>query len=440
MKILINQNQYKKILKESLSDIAYHFTHKMNLVNILENDEIMFSSALGSTADLQINRGKYNFLSTTRSRRTGYKRGSVKLVLDGRKLNQKYKSIPVDYWQYGPSGAEQEDRIISDDVSIPNFTKYIIEIHVWAYSNEKLKKLKKLADKYNIPIYFYKTENDFLNQTNDVDLSTMDIDDFEEEANDFFEKSFDYTLASFIAYNNPSGHQKIIEYLQDENKIYSFEQIMSVKILEYFKPGAIYFGDGLRTISSIIHESRSRPNKNSKFLLTLLIKDMRKHKAKNIKEYLIKKQYIGKKTFEDIKKELLQKVFSKALIQLDDEMEYRLNTWIEINGTYYNYAYESPEIKKYLMDYISNVRKYIADAIKNEKDLVYVYGLGFDDIRKNVKPNNIEDSFQITDKNDYLDLDKKIEDTLYNVTSVIASEYRDKSFESMEQYKNQFNN
>jgi hypothetical protein len=214
---------------------------------------------------------------------------------------------------------------------------------------------------------------------------------------------------------------------------------MSVKILEYFKPGAIYFGDGLRTISSIIHESRSRPNKNSKFLLDLLIKDMRKHKAKNIKEYLIKKQYIGKKTFEDIKKELLQKVFSKALIQLDDEMEYRLNTWIEINGTYYNYAYESSEIKKYLMDYISNVRKYIADAIKNEKDLVYVYGLGFDDIRKNVKPNNIEDSFQITEKNDFLDLDKKIDDILYNVTSVIASEYRDKSFESMDEYKNQFN-
>jgi hypothetical protein len=71
--------------------------------------------------------------------------------------------------------------------------------------------------------------------------------------------------------------------------------------------------------------------------------------------------------------------------------------------------------------------------------LVYVYGLGFDDIRKNVKPNNIEDSFQITEKNDFLDLDKKIDDILYNVTSVIASEYRDKSFESMDEYKNQFN-
>jgi hypothetical protein len=437
MKILINQKQYKKILKESLSDIAYHFTNKMNLVNVLKNNEMMFSPALGGSADLDINRGKYNYLSTTRSKNSGFVRGDVKIVLDGRKLNQKYKSIPVDYWAIGPRGSEQEDRLISDETTIPNFSKYIIAIHVWVSEDDKnAQRLMKLCREMNIPIFFYKDRKDWLNEKNRIELSPIDVED--DEYN-FFNKNFDYNFASFIAYNNPYGHEKIVEYLKDDELIKKFEEVLKERTYNNYNYRAPYFDDGVISASYDIHNMRSRPNKNSKFLLDLLIKDMRKHKAKNIKEYLIKKQYIGKKTFEDIKEELLRKVISKGLTQLDDEMEYRLNTWIEINGTYYNYAYESPEIKKYLMDYISNVRKYIADAIKNEKDLVYVYGLSFDDIRKNVKPNNIEDSFQITEKNDFLDLDKKIEDTLYNVTSVIASEYRDRSFESMDEYNNQFN-
>jgi hypothetical protein len=438
MKIIISESQYKRILKESLSDIAYHFTNKMYLVNILKNDEIMFSPALGGSADLNINRGKYNYLSTTRSKNSGYVRGDAKIVLDGKKLNQKYKSIAVDYWGIGPRGSEQEDRLISDETSITNFSKYIIAIHVWASENDDkdAQRLMKLCKEMNIPIFFYKDKKDWLNEKNRIELKQIDVKDDD----DFFNKNFDYNFASFIAYNNPYGHEKIVEYLKDDELIKKFEDILKERTYNNYNYRAPYFDDGVISASYDIHNMRSRPNKNSKFLLTLLIKDMRKHKAKNIKEYLIKKQYIGKKTFEDIKKELLQKVISKGLIQLDDEMDYGLNNWIEINGTYYNYAYESPEIKKYFMDYISSVRKYIADAIKNENDLVYIYGLGFDDIRKNVKPNNIEDSFQITDKNDYLDLDKKIENILYNVTRVIASEYRDKSFESMEQYKNQFNN
>jgi hypothetical protein len=251
----------------------------MNLVNVLKNDEIMFSPALGGSADLNINRGKYNYLSTTRSKNSGFLRGDVKIVLDGRKLNQKYKSIPVDYWGIGPKGSEQEDRLISDETSIPNFSKYIIAIHVWVSEDDKnAQRLMKLCREMNIPIFFYKDRKDWLNEKNRIELSPIDVEDDEY---DFFNKNFDYNFASFIAYNNPYGHEKIVEYLKDDELIKKFEEVLKERTYNNYNYRAPYFDDGVISASYDIHNMRSRPNKNSKFLLDLLIKDMRKHKAKN---------------------------------------------------------------------------------------------------------------------------------------------------------------
>ena len=286
MKLIITESQYKRILKESLSDIAYHFTYKMYLIPILKNNEIMFSTALGGVSDLKINRGKYNYLSTTRSKNSGFKRGNVKIVLDGRKLNQKYKSIPVDYWGVGPKGLEQEDRLISDKISIPNFSKYIIAIHVIASSvyDDEAQTIMKLCKEMNIPLFFYENEKDWLNQKNSIVLKQIDMKDY---VYDFFNKDFNYDLASFIAYNNPYGHEKIVEYLKDDELIKEFEEVLKKRTYNNYKYSAPYFDDTVNIVQNFINNMRT--NKNSKFLLSLLIKDMREHKVNNIKEYFIQK-------------------------------------------------------------------------------------------------------------------------------------------------------
>lgn len=439
MIIVISESQFRDILKESLSDIAYHFTYIDNAIKMLKNDEIILSSALGGSSDLDINMGKYNYLSTTRSKSSGYKRGSVKIVLDGRKLNQKYKSIPVNYWGAGHRALEQEDRIISDDTHIPNFTKYIIEIHALLDSDKFRKnKFLKLCKEKNIPIYFYENQKDFLNQRNSIDLEYSSEYDYNDNEDLLY--FFDYDLASFIAYNNPYGHEKILEYLGDEEMINKFEEVLKKRTYNNYKIGASYSMDTLTMVKNDIHMTRSRPNKNSKFLLNLLIKDMRKHKSNNIEEYFKSKQFVGKKTMDDIRKELLRKVFSEIFSILDDEMGYRLNDWIEIDGVYYNHAYESKEIKNYIMEHIKKIHQYFIDKIRNEEKLNYVYGLNADDIRKNVKPSNIENYFKITDKSDFFDLNKELDDIFFNITRNVASIYRENAEKSMEEYRKQFFN
>ena len=99
MKITLNENQLQ-FLTESLSDIVYHFTNTHRLLDILNSNEFHASSNVGSKSDLDINKGKFYFFSTTRSKKHGFTSGDTKLVLNGRKLSQKYKALPIDYWQY----------------------------------------------------------------------------------------------------------------------------------------------------------------------------------------------------------------------------------------------------------------------------------------------------------------------------------------------------
>ena len=167
-------------LNEGLSDILYHFTYFGGLLSILKQNEFHASTNIGSSADLNTSAGRFFFFSATRSRGAegagaGFGGRSVKLVLDGRKLGQRYKGFPIDYWQYStkPSdwpnvndyvasmkGKEMEDRIVLDSPTIPNAAEYIMEIHVLVGKRSEVRKdvldmLMGYVKQYNIPIYFY---------------------------------------------------------------------------------------------------------------------------------------------------------------------------------------------------------------------------------------------------------------------------------------------
>ena len=159
MKKIIKQLLRENLLTEMVSDITYHFNYLNRTEQILKSNKINLAAAFGSYSDKIINKNKLFFLSTTSSRSSnvGYaaslpKRDLVRITLNGRLLNQNYKSTRVDYWNrpkdpkdpmYNTNGVlgtgksfyrnisrqdELEDRFISDKDEIKPANKYIISI------------------------------------------------------------------------------------------------------------------------------------------------------------------------------------------------------------------------------------------------------------------------------------------------------------------------
>jgi|TARA_R110000824_G_scaffold392347_1_gene590723 hypothetical protein len=182
------------ILDEGLSPILYHFTHVGRILNIIEQDKFVLRPYVGNKAEMEIGKNKkLFFLSTTRSKRGGYTTATENygvFTLDGRKLAQKYKGSPIEYW--GPDSrnadperrsTEMEDRLYGDKPSIPNAHKYIKEINVMVgdeqndQQNRRIRQLMLASKKRKIPIFFYANANDFLNHNKrkaiKIDIKTL---------------------------------------------------------------------------------------------------------------------------------------------------------------------------------------------------------------------------------------------------------------------------
>lgn len=442
------------LLNEGLSSIMYHFTYVSNLAEILKNDKIGLSTTLGSDADKMINRGKFNFLSLTRSKMTGFKKGDVKIVFDGDKLNQNFKSIPIDYWQFSKNekdwsskskyieslkNIEQEDRIISDKTEIVNISKYIKEIHIWERWYKHTAIAVHYAKQRNIPVYLYDNEKDFLLQKNPI--KNLDYLENPELNYESWDMRFNYDLAAFIAFNNENAYNKIVEYLNNDDKIEQFIKTLKNRTQNNFQINATYIDDGLLSIKADIHNMRNNlSSRDNNFLLNLLIRDMRKHKTNNIKEYLTAKQFIGKKTITQIKSELINYIYNYIDSYLPEEIEYRLREWVEIDGEYYNHAYESPQVINFLNMYVNVLKNFIKTEIQNEKsnDLHRIYSLNSDNLKDYINLKQIKHDLNITDDNEFINIDEKIKDILYNLTYVISYEYREKSQSLMKEYYAQF--
>lgn len=102
MKHIILKESQAHLLLESAQDFEYHFTSFQRAIAMAEASyTIHLSSTLAKQAEMGYGKGKMFYLSMTRARdgRLGYSRSyPVRIVLDGQKLNQNYKIIPVQYW------------------------------------------------------------------------------------------------------------------------------------------------------------------------------------------------------------------------------------------------------------------------------------------------------------------------------------------------------
>lgn len=184
----------KTLLKEGLTDIVYHFSAVGKAVGVLKDDAIKASPVYGEEQEFGNN--KFYFISTTSTRdpKSGFanliKKNDIPLAcfnLNGRVINQRYKSVRVDYFSaLRNSGGEDadhyedemEDRVVMDDPELKPLSKYVLEIHV-EYNDEigdrYYRYLHDKANKLNIPIYFYTEEKYFSSQNKDKAVNIEEV-------------------------------------------------------------------------------------------------------------------------------------------------------------------------------------------------------------------------------------------------------------------------
>lgn len=303
-------------INEALTDEVYHFTHLRTLHNILKTNQFITTAAVGTPSDMVLNKGRFFFFSTTRSKGTGYVTGHVKLVLDGRRLNQRYKGVAVDYWRYSKnrddyetdldyknaiSSSEMEDRIITNQPIIPNAISYIKEIHVLIGKYDKVRKnvleyILTTAKNNNISIYFYNTKQNWLlqNKNNSVDpyQTYKEISDSENEHESNKINEFKYSYANpaiLFAFNDRENYDEIISLIGPDKKD-MFDELYKNEVYKHLQKNAIYSDETDFLYKNYIFSIRSDSNNLSRRILKLLSDDMRKLGVNNVMDYIKVKQ------------------------------------------------------------------------------------------------------------------------------------------------------
>lgn len=160
-----------KSLKQILEaiDSLYHFTNGRNVVGILKKNEFILSEDDG------YNPKSYQYyMSLTRMpyAGTGYPSilisdDVVRLVIDARLLNSKFKIKAIDTTQgrYYGGDVEAEERLLSNKPTIKNFAKYIkrIDINTHTINTKDADDIIQYAERLNIPVEIY--DNDKLFNT-----------------------------------------------------------------------------------------------------------------------------------------------------------------------------------------------------------------------------------------------------------------------------------
>lgn len=157
----------KSAIRESLAPVVYHATFIGKFLEILRSNSFFLSSSLGSKAD-RVSKKYHYFMSFSRVKFGGFSRmkeapGQVTLVVDGKKLNERYKGVSLDYWgrdfskDAEPEAKwkfdENEDRLLANVPEIKDALSYIKEAHVLIGTENRGKEaVSSLADT-DYPLY-----------------------------------------------------------------------------------------------------------------------------------------------------------------------------------------------------------------------------------------------------------------------------------------------
>ena len=421
---------------ESLTDTIYHFTFTYNLINILKTNQINLTPVFGTNADLEINNGKLYTLSLTSSRSSdvGYaaslsKQELVRITFDGRKLNYNFKSKRVDYWQH-PKDPNKYDKILSDPKSIKNFykhvsrqneledriisdkntiksaNKYINKIEILNIDIEKAETIKWYCESLNIPLYVYEQEKYFDASYTDKALKIKPkLNDIKSDQN--YRLNYIESILGLLTYKDPELELKIFNEIS-ENFDVDMETLKKnndeVKNRNnyYLNIGDFYVIDKVNAISADIHNLKRTTNEFFRYIIHQFALDMKKNKAKNIKEYITYKIWKGKKTQNDFNKEFNDKIQNLIDKTYSNELSERKTSYYDENGNRHDNIFDYKLIKNILNEYVSNIKNYCSNYIlKNDDMFKYSYILSSSELKKLL-----------------IGIDEKIKDIIYEYENV----------------------
>jgi len=480
MRIIITENQFKQLINESMSDVVFHYTRLDGLISILQTNKINLSPSYGIGADQAVNYNKLFSLSLTTARNsaTGFfgsgknqeaSQGRIRLEMNGRELNYNYKSKHVDYWQYpktkditqnSTSYDEMEERLLSDKNQISPANRYIsaIEIHIDKSQYDRYHIVKQLAEKLNIPCYFYDNGKNFNYsiKAKAVELpETYQTTDrynpnYTEEQLKSRTISNVYRLAAFVSYKNDVIKNKILQYAKEnnfnvadlQNKIE--EDIKNLKY-EYLNNTIDYKMTELTyRIQNNIGEYRSTTDEFIRYVIKLIGYDMKKNNIKNIHQYTYYKANIGVRT----QKQFNEILYKKSVQIINDQYNKQLIELNEISFYDHNMKYHEgdvinkyPEVKIQLDKIIEIIKNYYKNHILNNDDM-FKYGsnLMYTEIMNDLKVKEFSYDFA-KNEIDY-DESRLSPNDVWNVvkyTIAYSVDLINKEIDSVkEEYQNQF--
>ncbi len=383
----------KKLLRESLlseaaSPVLYHFTWERSLSNILKTNKLYLTSSVGSRANEYGNKPYYISFSRSKSIKQGYgtkftNPGSIRIRVDGNKLNHNYKTISIDYWQYprekgfmGGSGDEMEDRVVSDNDVIDNANKYIESIDIFLPKDGISADIIENAKKLGIKLYFYANEKDFAAGIPKRSVEPKIADAKEHR----IDKGYGIMrVLGALTYKEPEIMDKVydelvVDYGYNKGDINDKISKIHEEYDYYLRPNDDYYlTDLTNSLSADLQNNNRSSNKLVRYIIKEFIKDYKRVGADNLKDYLNLKLYSGKKTQRVYNKELSIEFDKLIKSSYKKRKEYLDFSVYDKDGNRIDSFVELPEVKKFLNDKVFKIRKYVLDYIENNDDLFKTY-------------------------------------------------------------------
>jgi len=362
------------LLTESATGVLYHFTNTNRLQNILISNAFQLTSTIGTPSDNLHNQLYYMSFSTTKSTKHGYGtkftfNDSVRLKCNGIRLNNNYKVVSVDYWQYprtkditqnSRSYDEMEERLISDSNEVPNANKYTISIDILNTLGEIDKSIYDNAKKQQIPLYVYINEKDFNTGLPQRAIPESNLKFTDSKTDTYTDNRWiPINILGLLTYKDAQLYNYYVDKFPDYQESIDKEHD---KLKHKLHDDDYYLTDLKNTYSSEIHNNKSSPNAITREIIMALGKDFRKNNISHVKDYLIYKYYIGRKSPLDLKievKESIKKFFNEYYNTI-------LNSgWSgsDRDGNYYENVYDHPYIKGGIKTYIKNLNNYVNSQI-----------------------------------------------------------------------------
>jgi len=435
----------KRLLREGLineggSSVLYHFTNVSRLINILDNNEMYLTPTISSSNEKKMSKDKYYFLSLTRTKSTshGYGTrfqnvGSVRIKFDGVKLTSKYKIVPIDYWQYPRTpdlmksniGDEMEDRLVSNNSSLPNINKYIISIDILV-GDEVDDRVIELAKSLGVKINYFNNLKDFTSGNESKVISPNGVKSTEGKRET---RQYVYeTILGALTYKNAKLYQDVMLKLSTDYKL--GDDVIS-KIKEYVDSYHKKLDNKLRvgdnwgmedlaiSLNSSLHNSKSNPDPVVRYVTSEFIKVYKKLGATSMMDFFNRLLYIGKKTHDDFNKELngkLIKFIDKVFL---DKLDTFKISGSYTNGDYLENLFEEGNIKKFLTDKMNEIKKYISNYVLSNDDMYRLnYVLSHRELSDSVnlkEDNNLKKILESFDDVRYDEIIRPIQYVLYEL-------------------------